>query len=206
MHLKPFNTEAKNTMQAFSIFITFGVAFGAMVINYFRASQKTAYLLSNEEQAQGLERKLGIFKGVLSVFVWASIAGYAIYAVYKAARFAQKHKDGVKKKCAKVCRCCRRCCPVGAAAAADTSRGGRSVATAPPRQQQEEKEKTRREGGAQSKKAAATDGVELSVISRTNSVELGAQVPEPRAREEKQEQAASWENNSTTNPMMMAGI
>eukprot|EP00947_MAST-08B_sp_MAST-8B-sp1_P006273 g6273.t1 len=99
MRVEPFNTDAKNTMQAFSIFITFGVCFGAMVINYLRASQRTAYLLANEEQARSLEGRLEVVKTILSTFVWASLVGYAVYASFKAAKFIRKNRDRVKKGC-----------------------------------------------------------------------------------------------------------
>ena len=126
--LRPFNSEFKNTIQAFSVSLAFAVGFGGLIINYLRVSQREAFLLSNEALSEALQIKLDAFKIFMEIVLYCTIITYVIVATRRARNVASKNKDKVPDRL-------RVCCPCwnfeDSAEVVTISPGGGTPTTAP---------------------------------------------------------------------------
>ena len=103
--LRPFNSQFKNTIQAFSVCLAFAVGFGGLVINYLRVSMREAFLLSNADLATVLQGKLDAFKTFLEIVLYCSFVTYGIVALRRAKNVARKNRDKIPLRL----RCCCPC-------------------------------------------------------------------------------------------------
>ena len=102
--LRPFNSDFKNTMQAFSVCLAFAVGFGGLVINYLRVSQREAFLLSNAELAAALQGKLDGFKIFLEIVLYVTFLTYGVVVLRRVWHVASRHRQKIPVRL-------RGCCP-----------------------------------------------------------------------------------------------